>query len=257
MLYNIRLPEVSFSHKHVSLRSYGDVFDYDPKEDDPETPLLIIEALAHDAGAQNVLWQRLANDRYRESRFSVLPRNVLPRNEGCFGTINHRRLDGVILTRRGDATAFITRDCPVLVLYSARGGDIAVLHCSRSSLQGIDLGNPRHSVIANALRLCLSSWKNETHVRGIITTGIAAHHFNNERNPTITETLRAMWGDRVVPDRTRHTIDLVALIRAQLESHGIDPECIAHDGVDTYSDERFASLRAGRGGHNVIVVTHQ
>jgi hypothetical protein len=66
-----------------------------------------------------------------------------------------------------------------------------------------------------------------------------------------------MWGSGVVGEsESGPTIDLLALIHAQLSVFGIRPEQIEHDGLDTFTDERLGSVRAGREGHNLTIVSY-
>lgn len=253
---------VTCENAHVFIQSRGNALVYDPTSTNLEKPLSVIEKIAQHAGADSVLWQRLANDSMRESRFLVEVIDELPKDLNRFGTINHNRLDGVILTRSRQAVAFSTRDCPTLILYSERGGPIAVLHCSRSALQGADIGlfHHRYSVIENAIKTCLPLWRDASLVCGFITFGITPEHFQNDRYPAITKNIMKLWGPSVVPDRQRGTIDLVELIRVQLEQFGIGikRERITHDGLDTYREVGIASKRRGCGNHhNLILVMHQ
>ncbi len=133
---------------------------------------------------------------------------------------------------------------------------ILVIHCSRDALHGFDIERPDASVIPESVSMCMTEWGNLRDVYGVITLGIAPEHFPNDRYPEIVSSLIDRWGPSVVPDSARATIDLSALIKAQLASIGIDPSHIEHDELDTYSDERLASMRRGHGGyHNLVLVT--
>jgi copper oxidase (laccase) domain-containing protein len=249
-------PVFTFQDKRVLVQSYGKALFYDPKQENLEEPAKTIEFLAQQVKAQNVLWQRLANDTHRTRRFRVGNRDAQPFSRSRLCTIHNERLDGVVLNKRGDCVAFSTRDCPTLILYSTQGGPIAVMHCSRSSLQGIDLGDTEISVIKHGLQICRRWWGNREHIRGVITLGIAPEHFPNDRYPEIVSMLEKRWGPEVIKDKERSTIDLVALIKAQLAHYGISASQVTHDGLDTFSDPRLASVRAKRGGHNLILVTY-
>jgi hypothetical protein len=115
-------------------------------------------------------------------------------------------------------------------------------------------GHVNESVIANALPWFGNDVEPEQ-IFGAIVMGIAPEHFANGRYPEITTALSRRWGPSVVPDQTRHTIDLKELILRQLESYRIPRENIQHDGIDTFTDKHYASLRANRGGHNLLLVT--
>jgi copper oxidase (laccase) domain-containing protein len=247
-----------YRERHVIVQSFGKEVMYNPKLGDFTKTLPPIEAIAKNMGADNVLLQLLAND--NRGRFRVSTRNLISRSYERMGTIEDKRIDGVILTREGDAVAFMTRDCPTLVLYTTHGGPIAVLHCSRGSLQGVDLGKPRESIIANAMTLCQILWRNPNPqtIRGFVTLGIAGHHFSNERYPNIAKTLQECWGEQVAPHDLFSPLNLYELILAQLSEYGIERSHVSHDGLDTFSNPLLASKRGGKETHhNLIVVLYK
>jgi len=241
----------------IAVYSYGNALDYDPKEKNLDLERHAITDFTRPPAtrAWSVLWQRLANDGFPEERFTIERFKSTPMHHERFVTINHKRRDGVILDQKEDAVAMTSRDCPILVLYRRSGGPVAVLHCSRSSLTGIDLGEPERSVIHEAFRLLGPDFGQAHDACGILTMGIGAPHFHNERYPAIIADLRKRYGTAVVGGTTdRPTIDLYAWVQAQVKVHGMDPKCIVSDGLDTFTDERLASVRAKRGGHNLTIV---
>ncbi len=258
-------PVFTFANKSVSIRSYGAAIEFDPDKEDQEATMLQIAGFAYQSNAQNVLWQRLPNNvRSPDRRCKVGARSHLPRIDNQYVHCNEQRLDGVILSRSGDAVAFISNDCHIGVLGSRGGTDIGVFHWSRTSAQCTDLGNPGKSVLWDVINMCRSGWKGLTSVYGVLTTGIAPEHFNNEQHPHMIDELEHLYGgyERVIPDKTRATVDMVALMRAQCAIKGIGPKQIVHDGIDTYSDPRCSSLRAENDGtkpksnlRNLVIVT--
>lgn len=259
----MRVPEFWHAEAHVDIQCYGKALRYDPAHDDTEEACAVIAAFADRIRpAQDILWQRFSTNRDLPERFIAAERSELPRSpqpgQVCMHTA--KRYNGIILREPG-TVALATRDCPIVVLWSrkqASGSPVGIFHFSRESAQGVDVETPTASALIHGATECLRSWRDSKHVRGIITFGIGATHFTNERHPEITEALRKHWGNEVVPDGAQHTIDLVALARAQLASFGIDPSQIMHDGFDTFSDERLASNRRGhKGYHNLVLVTYR
>lgn len=242
----------------VRFGCFGNIFDYDPRSTDREAQLEVIVDIAQDMGARRVLWQILANDKDREARFRVRRADDVSRPKDRFGHINYDRCDGIVLERSGDAVAFTTRDCPILILRNPHGTPVAVLHCSRSSLQGADVGQSSRSVFDEAFRLCEGGFLGCTEVGGYLTLGIAAEHFHNERYPHIVEPLKKNWGKHVIGGTAeRPTIDIVELVRVQLRARGVDTQQVFWDTLDTFTDPRLASVRAGRGGHNLVIVVRR
>jgi copper oxidase (laccase) domain-containing protein len=249
----------AYVDESVEVRSYGDLFDYDPKDKTDLAPQKhVIDHLARAPATKAwcVLWQRLANDRCPEDRFKVRRFKGTPAHREQFVSMAPDRCDGIILDQAEDAVAMTSRDCPILVLYRRSGGPVAVLHCSRSSLTGIDRGEPHRSVIHEACALLGKEFGNAHDVCAILTMGIAAEHFPNEDHPKIIQGLERQYEGKGVigGSKERPTIDLVALVKAQLEGYGISPNRVIHDGLDTYTNPDLASRRAKRGGHNLTLV---
>jgi copper oxidase (laccase) domain-containing protein len=230
---------------------------YDPKSEKLTHQLQEVTQHALQLGAERVLWQRFANDRTPEDRFKVAYFHSALYTSSR-GNLRNERCDGIVLYKEGDAVAVTTRDCPVLTLFSEDGGPVLVLHCSRTSLQDFDTASPvGQSIIRNALATQPQMLRHPEKVRGFITMGIAARHFHNDRYPMVIEGIHKMWGSGVVGEsESGPTIDLLALIHAQLSVFGIRPEQIEHDGLDTFTDERLGSVRAGREGHNLTIVSY-
>lgn len=242
----------------VRFRCFGNIFDYDPKSTDLSTQLSVVEELAREMGAERVLWQRLANDNHPEGRFRVQRSVDIVRPANTFGYINYDRCDGIVLEEPGDAVALTSRDCPILILRNPHGWPAAVLHCSRSSLQGAEIGRATKSVFSEAFQLCAGGFLDCTEVGGYLTMGIAEEHFHNEKYPHITDSLKRNWGMHVIGGtKERPTIDIVELVRVQLRARGVSTERVLWDALDTFTDPRLASVRAGRGGHNLVIVVRR
>jgi len=240
------------------VRSYGKVLQWNPQEPPGEKVIRVIESLAEAQGLKQIVWQRLPNDHHPERRFLVVNWNDVPLDQSRICTANETRFDGVILTKPGQAVAMLTRDCPTLALRGEIGTPVAAMHCSRTSLQGFDIGQRSGSVIANAFEKCWETWDRVTQIKGVITLGIAAKHFSNDWYPETVFSLRERWGKAVVPDLRHMTIDLAALIKVQLNNFAgpLAEDQILLDGLDTFLDERLASVRAGHDGyHNLVIVS--
>jgi copper oxidase (laccase) domain-containing protein len=251
-------PTYSREVGNARISVFGDAVKWEPLRDDLSEPKRIIELGARAVGAQNVLWQRLPSGRTHRERGKVLPRYYIERSREFLTHSDMPRLDGVILSRSGDAVAFLTSDCPVAVFTSSHPrGPIVICHAGREAIHAAP-GSPHGSAIVTALQIGLSQWGQPGEVRGLIVCGIGPDNFNNERYPELVAAMTKEWGSTVVrdPRPERLTIDLKELIVRQAESLGIDRTRIETDDIDTYSDVRFASKRANRGGHNLVVVTY-
>lgn len=256
-------PVYTSENPNVAIASFGKLVAFDPRDRDTrlEGPLATIEKHALALGAHSVIVQRLSNRPDCLGRFMVLPRSVLPYAGDRLGFVNNYRMNGLILRNRHEAAGFITRDCGTLIVSQdkkyTRGKTtpVFIAHISRDSIQGTMLGKPEASVVTNGMSICLPEWDEPGTLRATITLCIAAEHFPNNQHPQIVAELRNRWGDEVVPDQKRSTIDLVAVVRAQLREFGMRPEQITHDKLDTYSDTRLASKRRGDEiQHNVVLV---
>ncbi len=247
----------------VSMYSLGNYVDYEPSA---EMPGLIHvhqaigsfwRSLKEAQRPKRTFWQRLPGIRHPKHARRILTLSAETKQHlRGWVVMNDEPADGVCVSQRGTAVALTSRDCPYLILWFLRENQpcVLVLHCGRDQLHNVAGGNATESVIGNAIRKAIESGVEIETIRGLITMGIRARYFTNERYPEITEALRKYWGESVVPDSEHHTINLEELILRQLEEAGILRENIGHDGLDTYGDPRLASLRAGRGGHNMVIV---
>lgn len=247
-----------FSHedKYVSVSSFGKSFEFIPETGNTTSALKVLNAWAVEQNLEDVLWQRLPNDTRPERRFTVEFRNSLPHATSDRCVVNNEFFDGVILTEAGQSVVFATRDCPVVVIYSTRGGPVAVLHAGRTATQGYDINKPRGSVIESAFALCYDSiWDHVSSLRATISVSIAPKHFPNDRYPKIIDGLKNRWGDSVIADHERSTIDLVALIKAQLKNFAsMCDDQITWDETDTVSDSRLSSNRCQ--DFHIVNTTH-
>lgn len=177
--------------------------------------------------------------------------------------------DAVVL-RKGESAGIVTGDCPTLVIENIKTGDTVASHAGRDSnidRQKIDTGIPsrEHDGVVSSI-LSFTQWNPED-LRIFICAGIAPEHFDHpwahptygESNKKMTEWISENYGrECVLGDVENGCIDMPALIRAQCIHSGISAEHIQHDGIDTYSDERFWSHRNKNkgGGRNIVIVTN-
>jgi copper oxidase (laccase) domain-containing protein len=163
--------------------------------------------------------------------------------------------DGIVVFDHRITVAMTSRDCPYLILYVKDPEVALIMHCGRDQLHNTGGRNPKESVISDTLAL-IGNRFDPCEVYGCITRGIAPEHFTNDRYPGIIATLTRYWGDDVVPDRERCTLDLKEIILRQLETYRIPRANITIDTVDTFSNPASASVRAGRSdAHNLILVS--
>jgi len=230
---------------HVSIRSYGKAIQFGPNNTDLSGPLSVIESIAKEHGLKDVLWQRPPNDNHPNRRFTVARRNEIPTQQGHVCTISNRLFDGVILTRPGQSVAMTSRDCPILMLSGENF--VAGIHCGRTALQGFDMELLKDgSVIRNAFKFLFDRVGEPRNLRAVVTMGIAPEHFNNNRYPQVLAGIRNRWGPGIVSDDDHGRIDLLAFIRAQLsEVFNMMTSQVEWDGLDTFSDPRLVSHRAG------------
>ncbi len=235
----------------LSMTCHPNALSFDPRVSDTRHICAQIAQYLSPDISGSIIWQRPPGQSNMADIRNVIGLCYSPQQKV---TMNARRADGIILRDPNITVAVTSRDCPYLVLWSEQMPCVAVLHCGRDQLHNILEGHVDESVIANAIPWFGNFFEPEQ-IFGAIVMGIAPENFANARYPEITTALSRRWGISVVPDQTRHTIDLKELILRQLESYKIPRENIQHDGVDTYSDKYLASLRAGRGGHNLLLVT--
>lgn len=148
------------------------------------------------------------------------------------------RVDAVLVNR---PIAMITKDCPTLVLTDTRSKMRFVVHIGRDTLATIE----RDSVINT---VCRRMWPaNPKEVVASIWCGIGAQSFENhteDRHRDLVSHFVHQYGKKVlVGDPNKGRLDIPKIATAQLQNWGIPEKNISWDGVDTYRDKRFHSLR--------------
>jgi len=250
------------------IRSYGRALCLDPGNQDSEQKAVAqLQELAIGLGLKKLFWPRPANARQPSGRWCVVN---FPLLEGQFVWRSEASTDGVILDRPDQAVVFATSDCPTAILWSTKGGPVAVLHCGREALHGADVGQVEHSVIHNTLSAYGLDWGHSRHWRACITLGIAGRHFTHKKGQdqigTWSEVIKELvktYGADILVDQDQEALDLTRLILNQLKGYGLKESQVHLDGLDTYSDARLASYRRwameGRPPgrlHNLVVVKY-
>ncbi len=252
---------------HLTIRAYGNTLRHREENFiERHRSLNVINEIVSELGLPDVVWHQPAKTNEPGGRSVVHeypPRRRMHTRPARLGQIHS---DGIILRQPGQGVALATRDCPTVIIWSALGGPVAVLHASRDALHGIDVGRPERSVIGAAFALCGKEWRYAEHLSVAITLSIAAEHFGHNddgsgRFSDIVWGMERLYGGYVLPDAQRETLDLPMVIMRQLAIWGIHPEQCFLDGLDTYADERLASRRAHQAqvkprGHNLVIVSY-
>ena len=153
--------------------------------------------------------------------------------------------DGIVLPRN-TASFHPSGDCPTIIAKDERNGVVITAHAGRDSL--VDRGaiegrRPRQwqSVVDS---IC-ARMKEISAVHVAIVCGIGPSFFchswdhpkHGSRNRRLIHYIVHRWGtDCILGHPAEGRINLTTLIRKQFATHGISPDNIAADGVDTYAD---------------------
>lgn len=157
--------------------------------------------------------------------------------------------DGVVLENKQEAFFIPSADCPTII---ATGKYIAIAaHAGRDCLldkQKIHIGKRsrrNESVVDYIMEKYLMAGEFIKDLRVLITCGIKAenfpHHFDHprygEKNKILIKYLLEKYGEDCLRGNTEEgKISLDNLIKKQFILHGVPPENIATDGIDTYGD---------------------
>ncbi|HVV15548.1 MAG TPA: laccase domain-containing protein [Candidatus Paceibacterota bacterium] len=153
----------------------------------------------------------------------------------------------------------ITADCHTLVVKNARNGMRAVVHGSRDAQHPIARDGKTKSGNTNVFEaLNPALFGSETYA--FIACGIGSSHFDNrtdydEFHGSLIRYLVRKWGGDIVDGGIEMgRLNVPLLLRRQLEARGVPGDNIAWDGIDTYTDPRFNSRRAGSKASNCLVI---
>lgn len=157
-------------------------------------------------------------------------------------------VEGVILKESGQGVIITSRDCHVVTITNRDNGWVCALHAGRQS----HLGNlEKPGVIDKAMHeLEVSDGRD---IEAYVTGGICAKHFEHNDNK-FTRPFLDRFGDDVITDPKRGTLDLLKVIQITLSNWGVPRNQIAHDNLCTYEENWLGSRRASSAGQNWTVV---
>ncbi len=178
--------------------------------------------------------------------------------------------DAVIL-RPGENALIVTGDCPTLVISNEKTGEVAAAHAGRDSLIDrvhIDTGIPSRKTDTVVESILLATGWEPRDLSAFICAGIGPEYFTHpwedpvhgERNRKMIQWIIERYGkENIVGKKEEGRIDMPTLIRSQCILLGVNPSQTYHDGIDTYTDERFWSHRnrEKNEGRNAALVTNE
>ena len=221
----------------------------------PESPrnaILATTASVEGLAAQSVCWVKAARDQ-NGCGFQEI---VEPRFSAFIQNEPDVLADGVILHTPRTAVGMRTGDCPAIVLFERNSGRLLITHAGRAAMKPTcgrwgQIENIVTIAYRKITRGCL-----QPDVTAVITGAICASCFPHNQTAADQALVEefAAFGPHAVPDRARGTIDLVAIITAQLVDFGISADRITHDGLCTHEDVRLASYRRDRSEERNMVV---
>lgn len=157
--------------------------------------------------------------------------------------------------KRGERIMVASADCPTVIVRSRRTGRVVAAHAGRDCLfdrkrlESGALQRTPESVI-DAIMQSETFWreKDVCEIEAFITCGIGPQNFRHRTDhPTygkMNEKIVSHF-ERLGNHNNRETIagprhlgclNLAEIIRAQFMAHGVPPENVADDGIDTYGD---------------------
>lgn len=157
--------------------------------------------------------------------------------------------DGVILNKKKEAFFIPSADCSTIIV---TGNKLMIAtHAGRDCLidKGeIHTGKPsrkHRSVVDAMMEKLIMAGENKKTLRVFITCGIKAENFphpinhpqHGGKNKILIKHLLAKYGGDCLKGKPEEGfISLDNLIKIQFIRHGVPPENIANDGIDTYGD---------------------
>ncbi len=152
--------------------------------------------------------------------------------------------EGGILFRPGQSLLIHSRDCPTLILINRVNGLVGAVHAGREAL--IKRGSSCCENLGVVERLISALGIDDgRQAQAYITGGIGAEHFEHDE-PAFVEPFVRFYGQHVVTDPQRHTLDLKAVIVAKLHAYGI--KRVAGDDLCTFAHPQLGSARAEAAG---------
>jgi copper oxidase (laccase) domain-containing protein len=165
------------------------------------------------------------------------------------------RSEGVILTEPGSAVIIRTADYPILVLYELVQRRLVVTHAGPAAITPTsEPGDAIRNIVTIAYDLVVNNYP-LPHVNAYITGSICGQCFEHNRhgdNKFIKSFDR--FGPHAFANRNKGALDLISVIRHQLEQFGIPEWRIKHDGMCTKESDWLASYRRDRNKRKNTIV---
>jgi copper oxidase (laccase) domain-containing protein len=165
--------------------------------------------------------------------------------------------DAVLLSKADQSVAFATSDCGASILYAKDTGDVLLAHTGRNQLMDADHPLDRTSILKACVALLYDRGAAYEAIHSLSVSQIAAAHFahRGHKDETLVRTQATLWGEAIMPDPERATLDLVQLIATQLAYYGVPKSNITRFRINPYTSPDLSSKRAGKLGSNVITLT--
>lgn len=162
--------------------------------------------------------------------------------------------EGVVLTQSGSAAVITTADCPTLVMYEQKSGQLLITHAGRPTMTP---SNPSSEPIKNIVTIAhdaiTGKYKNPN-IHAYITGGICGYCFTHNQ-PGAEKFVKPFdqFGEIAFTNRELGALDLVAIIKHQLIQLGVAPLNIEHDGLCTKGTDWLTSYRQDKIARNAVV----
>ena len=179
---------------------------------------------------------------------------------------NNNSIDAFTLPA-GYSCLMRSADCPTLILFNEEHPIVVVAHCSRDSLicrqellNGVK-DRQHFSVIQPTVNVFKKLGVPADDIHAHISCGIAGEYFRHKPddrqygkyNRALSSLIANLYGAKCFHGPPQDgCIKLHEVIRAQLSIYGISN--VTHDQLDTFSDQRLHSNRAGGIGRNGVLV---
>jgi copper oxidase (laccase) domain-containing protein len=164
--------------------------------------------------------------------------------------------DAVLLTHPLQSVAFATSDCGATILYAKNTGDVILVHTGRNQLMAATRPSERVSIVQSCIELLYERGALSETIHSLSVSQIAAVNFSHRGHPdeSVVRSQAALWGETILQDSVKATLDLVELIATQLTYYGIPKSNISRVRINPFTSPDLASKRAGKTGSNVIMV---
>ena len=159
--------------------------------------------------------------------------------------------EGGVLPGAGHCMMIPTRDCYVVYLENMQNGRVGATHAGRESLIKpagcCDAETVVHSLL-HKLEV-----RDGKQVHAYITGGISAKNFPHADREKVQPFIDR-YGDRVITDQERLTLDLLYVIQIILNNWGVPNEQIMTDGLCTFDEPSLGSRRGDRPEQNWVFI---